>query len=62
MSAKIIDGKQVAAEMRAELKDKVAKMKEEGIVPGLAVVLVGEDPASKSYVTAKERACDLQKP
>lgn len=58
MSAKVIDGKQVAAEMRAELKDKVAKMKEDGIVPGLAVVLVGEDPASKSYVTAKERACE----
>jgi len=58
MSAKIIDGKQVAADMRAELKDTVAKMKEDGIVPGLAVVLVGEDPASKSYVTAKERACE----
>lgn len=58
MSAKIIDGKQVAADMRAELKEKVAKLKEEGIVPGLAVVLVGEDPASKSYVTAKERACE----
>ncbi|HEG44688.1 MAG TPA: bifunctional methylenetetrahydrofolate dehydrogenase/methenyltetrahydrofolate cyclohydrolase FolD [Phycisphaerales bacterium] len=58
MTAKVIDGKQVAADMRAELKDKVAKMKEDGIVPGLAVVLVGEDPASKSYVTAKERACE----
>ena len=58
MSAKVIDGKQVAADMRAELKQKVAKLKQEGIVPGLAVVLVGEDPASKSYVTAKERACE----
>ncbi len=58
MTAKIIDGKQVAAEMRAELKAEVAKLKEAGIVPGLAVVLVGEDPASKSYVTAKERACE----
>ena len=58
MSAKIIDGKQVAADMRAELKNKVAQLKEKGIVPGLAVVLVGEDPASKSYVTAKERACE----
>jgi methylenetetrahydrofolate dehydrogenase (NADP+)/methenyltetrahydrofolate cyclohydrolase len=58
MAAKIIDGKQVAAEMRAELKEKVAKLKENGIVPGLAVVLIGEDPASKSYVTAKERACE----
>ena len=58
MAAKIIDGKQVAADMRAELKAEVAKLKEDGIVPGLAVVLVGEDPASKSYVTAKERACE----
>jgi methylenetetrahydrofolate dehydrogenase (NADP+)/methenyltetrahydrofolate cyclohydrolase len=44
--------------MRAELKAEVAKLKEQDIVPGLAVVLVGEDPASKSYVTAKERACE----
>ena len=58
MTAHIIDGKQVAAEMRAELKEKVAKLKTQGITPGLAVVLVGEDPASKSYVTAKERACE----
>jgi len=58
MAAQIIDGKQVAADMQVELKDKVAKLKEDGIVPGLAVVLVGEDPASKSYVTAKERACE----
>ena len=59
MTAQIIDGKQVAADMRAELKEKVAKLKDDtGIIPGLAVVLVGEDPASKSYVTAKERACE----
>ena len=57
MAAKIIDGKQVAAEMREELKKEVAKLKEQGIVPGLGVILVGEDPASKSYVTAKERTC-----
>jgi methylenetetrahydrofolate dehydrogenase (NADP+)/methenyltetrahydrofolate cyclohydrolase len=58
MTARIIDGKQVAADMRAELKAEVAKLKERGIVPGLGVILVGEDPASKSYVTAKERACE----
>ena len=58
MTAQIIDGKQVAADLRAELKTEVARLKEQGIVPGLAVVLVGEDPASKSYVTAKERACE----
>ena len=58
MTAKIIDGKQVAADMRAELKAEVAKLKQEGIVPGLGVILVGEDPASQSYVRAKERACE----
>ena len=58
MTAQIIDGKQVAADMRVELKEKVAKLKTQGVTPGLAVVLVGEDPASKSYVTAKERACE----
>jgi methylenetetrahydrofolate dehydrogenase (NADP+)/methenyltetrahydrofolate cyclohydrolase len=58
MAAKIIDGKQVAADMQAELKKEVAELKKEGIVPGLGVILVGEDPASQSYVTAKERACE----
>ena len=58
MTAQIIDGKQVAEDMRAELKEKVVKLKGQGITPGLAVVLVGDDPASKSYVTAKERACE----
>lgn len=58
MAAKIIDGKQIAADMRAELKEEAAKLKEKGIVPGLGVVLVGDDPASQSYVTAKERACE----
>jgi methylenetetrahydrofolate dehydrogenase (NADP+)/methenyltetrahydrofolate cyclohydrolase len=58
MSAKIIDGKQIAAEIREELKAEVAGLKEQGVVPGLGVILVGEDPASQSYVTAKERACE----
>ena len=58
MTARIIDGKQVAADMRAELKAEVARLKEQGIVPGLGVILVGEDPASKSYVSAKEKACE----
>jgi methylenetetrahydrofolate dehydrogenase (NADP+)/methenyltetrahydrofolate cyclohydrolase len=58
MTAQIIDGKQVAAEMREELKAEVAELKKQDIVPGLGVILVGEDPASKSYVTAKERACE----
>ncbi len=58
MSAKIIDGKQIAEEMRTELKAEVEQLKQQGIVPGLGVVLVGQDPASQSYVTAKERACE----
>jgi methylenetetrahydrofolate dehydrogenase (NADP+)/methenyltetrahydrofolate cyclohydrolase len=57
MAAKIIDGKQVAAEMRAELKVEVAELRQRGVVPGLGVILVGDDPASKSYVTAKEQTC-----
>jgi methylenetetrahydrofolate dehydrogenase (NADP+)/methenyltetrahydrofolate cyclohydrolase len=58
MTAQIIDGKQIAADMRAELKAEVAKLKAQNIIPGLGVILVGEDPASQSYVTAKEQACD----
>ena len=58
MAAQIIDGKQVAAGIRAELKDEVAKLKRRGVTPGLGVILVGDDPASVSYVTGKERACD----
>jgi methylenetetrahydrofolate dehydrogenase (NADP+) / methenyltetrahydrofolate cyclohydrolase len=58
MTAKIINGKQVAADMRAELKGEVASLRAKGIVPGLGVVLVGDDPASVSYVTAKERTCE----
>lgn len=58
MSAKIIDGKQIAADIRAELKAEVATLKTKGIVPGIGVILVGADPASISYVTAKEKACE----
>jgi len=58
MSAKIIDGKQIAADIRGELKTEVAALKEKGIVPGLGVILVGADPASQSYVSAKEKACE----
>ena len=58
MTARIIDGKQMAAEMRAELKAEVARLTEQGVVPGLGVILVGDDPASRSYVTSKERACE----
>ena len=58
MPAKIISGKDVAAQIREELKGRAARLKEKGIVPGLAVVLVGEDPASVSYVTAKAKAAE----
>ena len=58
MSATIIDGKAIAAAIRNELKERVAALKAaKGITPGLAVILVGEDPASQSYVSAKEKAC-----
>ncbi|MFA5863820.1 MAG: bifunctional methylenetetrahydrofolate dehydrogenase/methenyltetrahydrofolate cyclohydrolase FolD [Phycisphaerae bacterium] len=58
MSATIISGKQIAEEIRSELRQEIQRLKSQGIVPGLGVVLVGEDPASKSYVTAKEKACE----
>ncbi len=57
MTASIIDGKAIAQEIRAELAREIVQLKQRGVTPGLAVVLVGEDPASKSYVTAKEKAC-----
>ena len=58
MPAKVISGTQVAAEIREELKGRVTKLKEKGITPALAVVLVGEDPASISYVTAKAKGSE----
>ncbi|RAN91001.1 bifunctional methylenetetrahydrofolate dehydrogenase/methenyltetrahydrofolate cyclohydrolase [Bacillus sp. SRB_28] len=58
MVAVIIKGNEVAEKKRAQLKEKVVKLKEQGIVPGLAVILVGEDPASRSYVKGKEKGCE----
>ncbi len=58
MAAEIIDGKLIANEIREDLKKEVVELKSSGITPGLGVILVGDDPASRSYVTAKERACD----
>jgi len=57
MTAELIDGKAIAATMRAELKTQVDELAGRGVVPGLAVILVGDDPASASYVRAKEKAC-----
>lgn len=56
MSAQIIDGKQIAADVRAEVAQKVAELKKKGIAPCLAVILVGDNPASVSYVTGKQKA------
>ncbi len=57
MSAQIIDGKAIAADLRAAVKTETARLtKAHGFVPGLAVVLIGDDPASRTYVGAKSRA------
>ena len=57
--AKIIDGKAISAEIRAEIKAEVAKRAAEGkTLPGLAVIIVGEDPASQVYVRNKKKACE----
>lgn len=59
MPAKIIDGRALASQIREEVKSGVEKLKEEkGIIPGLGVILVGENPASKVYVRNKARACE----
>ena len=58
MTAKIIDGKAIAAEIREEAKVETQALLEKGIKPCLAVVLVGENPASKAYVGSKVRACE----
>lgn len=55
---KLIDGKQLAQKRREEIKRTVEQLKAKGIVPGLAVVLVGEDAASQIYVRNKEKACE----
>ena len=54
---KIIDGKAIAANMRRTIAEDVSRLKGAGTIPGLAVVLVGEDPASRVYVSMKEKAC-----
>ncbi len=57
MAEVIIDGKAVAAAVRTKAAEKVRELKASGIEPGLAVVLVGDDPASASYVNLTERDC-----
>lgn len=55
--AEIIDGKAIAREVKAQVASEVETLKAGGVVPGLAVVLVGNDPASRTYVTHKEKDC-----
>src|SRR5205823_1637636 len=56
--ARLIDGNAIAATMRAELGAEISALKKQGITPGLAVVLVGENPASQVYVRMKGKACE----
>ena len=56
MSAVIIDGKQIAQDLRSQVAGKVSELKKKGIMPCLAVILVGQNPASVSYVTGKRKA------
>ncbi|MFF0826927.1 bifunctional methylenetetrahydrofolate dehydrogenase/methenyltetrahydrofolate cyclohydrolase FolD [Brevibacillus sp. NPDC003359] len=58
MAATILQGKEVAQSIRAELANEVAELKKQGIVPGLTVVIVGDDPASHSYVRGKAKGCE----
>lgn len=57
MTAQILDGKALAATIKAELRDRVAALADRGITPGLGTVLVGDDPGSRSYVAGKHRDC-----
>ncbi|HHT73259.1 MAG TPA: bifunctional methylenetetrahydrofolate dehydrogenase/methenyltetrahydrofolate cyclohydrolase FolD [Firmicutes bacterium] len=57
MAAQIINGKEIAAQIRSELKERVDRLASEGRRPGLAVVLVGDNPASAVYVRMKKKAC-----
>lgn len=58
MTAQIIDGNAVAKQLRAEVAQRTAALKTKGVTPGLAVILVGEDPASQVYVGKKVQACE----
>ena len=58
MSAKILDGKALSARIKDELKDEVVLLKDQGINPCLAVIIVGDDPASRVYVNNKKAACE----
>lgn len=59
MAAEVIYGDQLALSLREEMKEEVTLLKEQGIIPKLVVVLIGDDPASKSYVSGKQKAADF---
>jgi methylenetetrahydrofolate dehydrogenase (NADP+)/methenyltetrahydrofolate cyclohydrolase len=54
----LLDGKALSEKIRSSIKEKVAKLKENGVIPGLAVILVGDNPASQLYVNMKTKACE----
>lgn len=58
MTATIIDGKETAKEKREQLAKEVEELKQKGVTPGLAVILIGDDPASLSYVRGKKKAAE----
>lgn len=58
MPANIIDGKSIAQKVKNEIASRTSQLKQKGIIPGLAVVIVGNDPASRVYVNSKKKACD----
>lgn len=58
MSSAIINGKEIGQEIRKSVEKRVEELKEQGITPGLAVILVGENPASKTYVANKQKSCE----
>ncbi|UUZ79558.1 bifunctional methylenetetrahydrofolate dehydrogenase/methenyltetrahydrofolate cyclohydrolase FolD [Paenibacillus sp. P26] len=58
MSAHVINGKEIVSAYRADIKEQVEKLKQQGVTPGLAVVIVGDDPASHVYVRNKAKACE----
>jgi len=57
MSATVINGKELGQQLRQDMKEEVSALKEHGLTPHLTVILVGDNPASKSYIRGKEKAC-----
>jgi methylenetetrahydrofolate dehydrogenase (NADP+)/methenyltetrahydrofolate cyclohydrolase len=57
MTAKLIDGRAIAEKVYAELRREIADLKSNGVIPGLAVILVGDNPASRAYVRSKDKMC-----